>query len=87
MRTLVLKNKILSYSTSLEGSSVLSNELVNLLEENEQLHEKRISLLYGLNHHKKEITCKIFDEYGPTLSGEFLRFRAHYHLYPHPKRT
>ena len=71
MKTLVLAHKVLSYSSNIEGSSVLSNELVNLVEENEQLHEKRISLLYGINLvRKKQVRFKIFDIYGLTPEGE-----------------
>jgi hypothetical protein len=87
MIALVLKKKILYYYPTLQGSTVLSNELVKLMEENEVLHEKRTSLLFGLRYNKGEVACKIFDEFGLTPSGEYLRFKSYYFLSPHPKRT
>lgn len=87
MKTLVLKDKVLSYSPTLKGSSVLSNELVNLMEENEQLHEKRLSLLYGVNVHKKQVSIEVWDEYGLTPGGECLHIRGHYTLTPAPMRA
>jgi hypothetical protein len=87
MKTLILKDKVISYSHDLKGSTALSRELVNLMEENGELHEKRTSLLYGIGNHKKEVSCEVFDEYALASSGELLRIRAHYHLSPAPTKT
>lgn len=87
MKTLILKDKVLSYCPSIKGCTVLSNELVNLMEKNEQLHERRSNLLYGIDLHKKKVFSEVWDEYGLTPSGEYLHIRTHYTLSPSPTRA
>jgi hypothetical protein len=80
-------NQVLTWSSDIEGSRVLSHQLIHLVDESRILHEKRDSLLYGIEAiTKNHVTFKIFDEYGLAASGkEYIRFRAHYHMLPHPK--
>ena len=90
MNTLALvhyHNQVLTWSSDIEGSRVLSHQLIHLVDESRILHEKRDSLLYGIEAiTKNHVTLKIFDEYGLAASGkEYIRFRAHYHMLPHPK--
>jgi hypothetical protein len=88
MNTLILTEytgEILSYCSAIEGSSLLSNKLANLIEGYGQLYERRLDLLNGIRVHNREVMCRIIDEYGLTPLGEYIRFRSFFALVPHPQ--
>lgn len=88
MNTIVLANKVVTFSSNIEGTNILSSELNKLLVENEKLHEQRISLLYGIKKiGKKQVRVRIIEDSSLTSSGEPLSFRREFQITPHPRKT
>lgn len=88
MNTIVLANKVVTYSSNIEGTNFLSSELNKLLAENEKLHEQRISLLYGIKKiGKKQVRVRIIEDSSLNSSGESISFRREFQITPHPRKT
>jgi hypothetical protein len=87
VKTLILPdyhNRVLSYCTSEEGMSLLNTELCNLIGESNDLYDMRETLQSGIKLHRKDVQVKIVDECGVDSSGELLRYRSHFTIYPAP---